>query len=251
MKRYNKNLANRSSNYRPFSERRYAKKAKTRLIFTLIATISLLYATLVWIIPGLIGQLAVINRLKDSPKGMAPISDNSTLAPPVLNIPYEATNTANISIKGYATPNTKVEVYVDEVLSQSADVLDDGSFTVSGITLTLGTNNLTGKTVNGNNKSLPSKNIRILYDNKKPKLDLTSPSDNQVIKGGDKKVTVSGATDPGNNVTVNSNKLIVDSSGNFSKLIEINDGDNNLTITTTDQAGNENSISRKVTYTSG
>lgn len=182
---------------------------------------------------------------------MAPISDNSTLAPPVLNIPYEATNTANISIKGYATPNTKVEVYVDEVLSQSADVLDDGSFTVSGITLTLGTNNLTGKTVNGNNKSLPSKNIRILYDNKKPKLDLTSPSDNQVIKGGDKKVTVSGATDPGNNVTVNSNKLIVDSSGNFSKLIEINDGDNNLTITTTDQAGNENSISRKVTYTSG
>jgi bacillopeptidase F len=100
------------------------------------------------------------------------------------------------------------------------------------------------------NKSLSSKPIYIYYSNEKPILEINSPSDNQTIKGGDKKVTVSGKTNSDKEIVININGImtIVGSDGSFSQNININEGDNNITITASDKTGNVTSESRKVIY---
>lgn len=209
------------------------------------------YALLAWILPAFIGGLSVLNRLKPSDKPIAQISDSTAIAPPVLNIPFESTNSGTINIKGYASAQNTVEIYLDDELKTRIISNDDGSFSSDDINLNFGTNNLYGKTVDDKgNKSLPSKTIRLYYDNEKPKLEIKEPEDNKTITGGDKKVTVSGTVDSQKSIKVSINdiKVIVNSNGDFSKVIDLNDGDNNITINATDTAGNNTQITRKVIY---
>ena len=246
MKRYQKY----NSRSKPLSVRRLEKKGKRRFIFTILFALFLLYASFTWILPTLVGGLSVINKFKPEEQIQTPISENATLAPPVLNIPYEATNTARIKIKGFSQAESKVEVYLDDELKTEVKVSSDGSFTTDEITLNLGTNNLSGKTIDEKgNKSLSSKPIRIIYENEKPTLDLREPADNSTVKG-DKKITVSGTTNVSKdiNVTANGIRLIVNSEGQFSQVLEINEGDNNIVVIAADTAGNSAQVTRKVTH---
>lgn len=238
-----------NSSYRPLSTRRKDRKAKKNIIWTVILIIFLLYALITWILPNLIGGLSLVNKLKSAPPSIVPIiNEDATLAPPVLNIPYEATNTGTIKIKGYASAQTQVDIYVDDQLKSTTTTDENGNFLAENIDLSLGTNTIYGKTSNDKANSLSSKPIRIIFTNEKPKLTLTSPSDGQLIKGGDKKVTVSGSTDSLDEVTANGLKIIVNSDGNFSQTFAINEGDNQISVVSRDSAGNQNQISLKVTY---
>ena len=234
----------------PFSVRRAERKTKNRLFFTIIIGIILIYAMLAWILPSLIGSLSLINRFKPASKKEISVSESSTLAPPVLNIPYEATNTATIKVSGYTQPKLSVEIYLDNELQSTAKAQDDGSFTSDDVALNLGTNQISGKTIDEEgNKSFSSKPIKIMFNNEKPVLTLNEPQDNQIIKG-DKKVTVSGSVKANSDVslTINNIRVILNSDGNFSKVIEINEGDNNIVVIATDDSGNSTQISRKVTF---
>jgi hypothetical protein len=234
---------------RNFSDRRQTKTLKIKLVMIALLVLFLIYALFAWILPELIGGLSFLNRYKASSKPTSLISESPTLAPPVLNIPFEATNTATIRVKGYAQPLSKVEIYVDDELKDTTETSLDGNFNAESVDLSLGTNNVYGKTVDDkDNKSLPSKSIKVIYNNEKPKLDLSSPADDAKFKGGDQKVTVSGSTNPGNTLTANGLQIIVGTDGNFSQSIPISEGENNITITSTDSAGNTTSVSRKVTY---
>ncbi|MCL5783814.1 MAG: hypothetical protein M1142_00455 [Patescibacteria group bacterium] len=237
--------------YRSSFTKRRENKEKKRLIITLLIGAFLLYFLFSWFLPAFIGGLSLLNRFKTEPTKETPVAENATLAPPVLNIPFEATSTATIKIGGYSLPNTTVEIYVDDDLKTTAPTGGDGSFTADSIPLNLGTNNISGKTVDDKgNKSFSSKPIQIAYDNEKPKLDLTSPQDNQTIKGGDKKVVVSGTTDSDKDITITANgiRLIVNTDGSFSQSIDINDRGNTIVVVATDTAGNTTQITRAVTY---
>lgn len=244
MKRYRST----KSKFQSFSVRKLERKSRDKLIFSVILAAILLYFSFTWLIPTLVGQLSIINRLKSGPHQKKQV-ENASLAPPVLNIPYEATNTATIKISGFAQPNTKVDIYVDDKVEATIDVGEDGTFMAENIPLLLGVNNINGKTVDEKgSKSLSSKTIRIIYDNQKPRLEVSSPQDGQVIKGGDKKTTVSGVTEPGNDVWVNNIKVIVDFEGNFKQSIEVNDGENNLEIKASDKVGNTTILFRQLIY---
>lgn len=241
----------RSINYTPRSLRRLERKSKRNLFLSIGLIVFFLYLIIAWGLPALIGGLSVFNKFKPSSPKPSAIED-SAIAPPVLNIPYEATNSASIRISGYATPQAKVEIYLDDELKTVAETDENGNFTSDNVELALGNNNISSKTVLNSSgdikKSLASKSIRLIYSNEKPKLDLSSPSDNQQIKGGDKKITVSGTTDPSNNLTINGSTIILNQDGGFSKDIQINDGDNTITVVATDSIGNSTKIERKVNY---
>ena len=70
------------------------------------------------------------------------------------------------------------------------------------------------------------------------------------MTGGDKKVTVSGTTNTDKDVTIviNDTRVIVDSAGKFSKVINLNEGDNQIVIVATDTSGNSTQLTRQVTY---
>lgn len=193
----------------------------------------------------MIGQLSRLNKASNVTK----IEQNVELAPPVLNIPFEATNSASIKIKGFTTANSKVQIYLDDNLVDTQTSDTNGNFITNSIDLVMGTNNIYGKSIDENKQeSLPSKTIQIRYNNEKPELTIDEPNDGKEIKGGDKKVTIRGKTDPDNDVNINGLKVIINSDGTFSTTVDLNDGDNTLNITAKNSVGNSTSVSRKIIY---
>ena len=232
------------------SARRYARKSRTNFIVTLGITIFLLYATIQWILPTLISGIGfVTNIVKPSHKNVSQSSGNASLAPPVLNISFEATNSAQINIRGYGVPNSKIELFLDDQKKDTVHVSEDGSFEFKDIELTIGTNNIFGKSLDDKDQeSLPSKTFVIIYDNEKPPLEILEPEDNKKIQGGDRKVKISGQTETGAKIFVNDAQVIVDGEGKFSTEKSLNDGDNDFNIKSVDLAGNFTEISRRVNY---
>lgn len=238
-----------SSRYQYRNFKRAQNKSKQNFAVSLVIIITLLYITFAWILPNLIGGLGFIKNFTQPNKKVVNIETQTTLAPPVLNIPYEATNTAQISIDGYSTPDAKIELFVDDEKKDIVDVSSDGSFNIKNISLSLGTNNIYGKTIDDQNReSLASKTLKIIYDNEKPALSISEPEDNKTINGGDKKIKISGKTEIGANLYINNTQVIVDKEGNFSQTLDINEGDNNFNIKAVDQAFNTTEASRKVTF---
>ncbi len=208
-----------------------------------------MYVTLNWALPYFIGGIGIIKDTVQPVKKIVEKSENSLLAPPVLNIPFEATNSAEISIKGFGSENSKVKIFIDDEEKAITDVLSDGSFSTENISLNLGINNIYGKTVDETGKeSLPSKTIRITYAYEKPNLTINQPEDGKKIQGGDKKVTVSGKTDAGIKIYINNSQIIIDKDGNFSTDQPLNEGNNTITVKAVDIASNTTEIQRVVTY---
>lgn len=215
---------------------------------TLVVVTLLIYSTFTWVLPFFINSVGIVkNIVKPSQKVAVQSSQNAAIAPPVLNIPYEATNTAQITISGYGTPGSKVKLYMDDNPKQTTDVSGDGSFNFKNIDLSLGMNNISGTTLDDDSKeSLPSKTIKVIYNNEKPPLAISEPDDGKVVQGGDKKIKVSGKTNPGINIFVNGTQVIVDKDGNFNIDQSLNDGDNTISIKAVDNAFNTTEIQRKV-----
>lgn len=234
--------------YKPRSLRRLERRGNRNLIFSLILGLTLLYFLFSWGLPTLINSLSFFNKFKPSLSKQTQIDENA-IAPPVLNIPFEATNTATIRISGYTQPTSLVEIYFDDQLKEILESGDNGKFESGSLSLSIGTNNIYGKTVDEKgNKSTPSKLIKLIYSNEKPKLELSEPPDNHQIKGGDKKLRVSGKTDPLSSVTVNGQTMIVTVEGNFSTEISLNDGENIITVAAISPIGNSTSLQRRVTF---
>lgn len=233
--------------YRYRAARKAAKKNKYNFLATIIIIFFLLFVTLNWILPNLISGLGFLRGTlaPQTPKKIA--ASSSTLAPPVLNIPYEATNSAQIPVKGYATPKTKVIIFVDEKQAGETESLEDGSFEVKNISLNLGSNSIFGKTKEAETESLPSKTIKVFFDSEKPFLDIYEPGDNTEAHG-DKKIKVSGKTESGAKIFVNDQRAITNSDNTFSLDYPLNEGANTISIRATDTASNSTETERKVIY---
>ena len=243
-------MAYRSYRYRSRALRRTAQRSKRNFIISLVLITVFSYLVLLWILPNFIGLLgSVKNFIHPSEKKVNLEKLLTTLAPPVLNILYEATSTAQINIQGYSSPNLKVKLFVDDEEKQTTDVSPDGSFVFQNIDLRIGTNNIYGKTIDEQgSESLPSKTLKIIFDNEKPSLDLSEPEDGKKIQG-ERKIKFSGKTEIGAKVYISGNQVIVDKDGNFSSNQSLNDGDNNFTIKAQDSAQNFNEISRRINFT--
>lgn len=224
------------------------RKNNRNFLATLIIIAILLYVALSWALPNLINVLGTASKVfKQTPKTES-ISDKASLAPPVLFIPYEATNTAKINIKGYALSGSKVKIFLDNELKDEAEVANDGSFLTEKIELNLGTNDIFGKTLDDKgNESLSSKIVKVIFDNEKPVLEITEPEDNKEIKDN-KKVKISGKTEVGTQVFINSGQIIIDSEGKFQTELSLSDGENIFTIKAEDKATNYTEIIRRVLF---
>jgi parallel beta-helix repeat protein len=71
-------------------------------------------------------------------------------------------------------------------------------------------------------------------------LEIISPAPDTETR--DEKISVSGLTDPGASITINSLNLTAKGNGSFSAEIELVDGNNNIEITAVDDVGNSKKI---------
>lgn len=235
------------SSLKPRSIRRIERKNKKNLIRSLILSGLVLFIFFFWGLPFLITKLSVVNKSKISLTNNR--KDYVELAPPVLNIPIEATNSSRLQIMGFGSPKSKVQIFSNNELKITTDVLDDGSF-LGFFELSQGENFIFGKTLDDKGQlSLGSKAIRLIYSDEKPFLEIFEPEDNKQIQGGDRKITIKGKTDPSNSLTVNGNIVIVGFDGNFETSLSLSDGENQISIQVTNSFGNSTIITRKATYT--
>lgn len=242
------------SAFKPRSVKKLERRARNKILGAILIIFFSGFILINWGLPAIIGSLSIFNKTKHTTVTNNPI-ENPAIAPPVLNIPFESTNSAQLKISGYSTAKSKVEIYLDDDLKTTVETDESGNFTTDTITLSEGTNNIYGRSISedsGDNtsgkKSLASKTIKLLYSNEKPALEISEPEDNKQIKGGDKKVHVSGKTDPQNSVMVNGTTVIVSNDGSFSTDVSLNEGDNNIIITAQNIVQNTTKIERKVNY---
>ncbi len=133
------------SSYKPRSLRTRERKVKRNIIVSFILGIVLLYLVIFWVLPALLGGISFINKFKGKPK--PDTIEDSAIAPPVLNIPFESTSSARMRISGYASTDSEVEIYIDDSLKTTAKTEFDGRFNSDFVELSLGTNNIYGQTV--------------------------------------------------------------------------------------------------------
>ena len=79
-------------------------------------------------------------------------------------------------------------------------------------------------------------------------LTVTSPTDGQEVSAA--TITVKGQTVANADVAVNDKDLKADASGNFQTTLTLDEGDNDIFITASDQTGNFSDWEGTVTYTS-
>lgn len=235
--------------YRPRRIRRVSANSKKNVFVTFALILLLIYGALFWILPWFVNGLGFIKNYSNPPKKTENnILDDESLAPPIFTIPYEATNSSKITVSGYASYGTTVKIYVDETLEEEVETKEDSTFLAENINLKLGTNNINGKSTKSGKESLVSKNIKIVFDNDKPSLQLSEPEDNKPIQG-ERKIKISGKSEAGAKVFINNSQVIVNADGSFSSEKQLNDGENNFEIKAEDQATNSTIISRKVIFT--
>ncbi len=173
--------------------------------------------------------------------------DIAYIAPPVLNPMNEATKSAQIIVSGYAGDKQDIKLYVNGKFIDKTTVNKDKQFTFQNVPLEKGNNEIKAKALTDKDKESDySQILNINYIDKAPSLDINYPQDGQTISKGDSPITVKGKTDPGVKVTINDFWAISNDDGSFSYSLSLHDGDNDIKIIATDDAGNQTTKEIKI-----
>lgn len=177
------------------------------------------------------------------------INKSSFVAPPVLDPLPQATNSAKTNVSGKTFSKQLVFLYVNNNRVDETSADENGNFLFEEVPLDKGENLILAKTKNKEDKESDfSDEQTIIVRTDKPELSIDSPTDGQSFSKADKTIIVKGKTNIGNKVTVNDFWAIVDDNGQYSYNLTLQDGENSVKIVSTDQAGNTEEKTIKVTY---
>lgn len=172
------------------------------------------------------------------------------ITPPILTLPFDATNSAQVTIKGSGAPSLKVYLGVNGSLDLDTKASDKGDFTFPVVTLTNGENILQAYAEDDQgNRSDGSEVLKITLITDAPVLEISEPQDGLLVTQRKQSVvSVKGKTDPGNKVYLQNQFLFVASDGLFSGSYQLQQGDNLLQIKSVNSGGNESLKEINVKY---
>ena len=226
------------------------KKTKKTIILSTIGIIIIMFIMLKFGLEFLVNFSLFISNSKNQQTAVSTNQINY-IAPPILNPLPNATNSAQIIISGKALKNQTIYLYINNNQQDQVQTDPDGNFTFSE-TLNAGDNQIKTLAQSNNKKSDYSNEFDVIYKNNKPTLDVSSPSDGQSFNknqvGTGNSIEVTGKTDAGVSVTVNGFWAVIDINNNFSYTLPLQNGDNQIKIIATDQAGNKTEKDLKVNY---
>lgn len=180
-----------------------------------------------------------------------PTEKEDTLAPPP---PYfygspKATNRPTISLSGFSEPGSKVRVFANGPEAASAISDATGTFTVENIELIEGKNTIYARAEdNFQNQSQKSQVLEIIYDTKKPKIEVIEPKDDATVRNLNQRVTVKGTVDEICEVRVNDKLAITRPDNSFELLLGVDEGEVKIKVEATDEAGNKESKEITIKY---
>lgn len=223
------------------------EQTKHTIVVSTIGSI-LIIAGLIFLGPKVLSSMSLLVQSNNdsSTKSQTDVIVTS----PILDPLPISTNSAQMIVSGQAQKNRKIKLFVNDTNMGEKDTDSDGSFRFTNVKLSDGENVVKATSLAGDKESNSSRTQTVRYMSKAPTLTVDSPTDNQEIHGGDKKVSISGKTDSGIQVTINGVYALSKPDGSFSFTLAISDGDNTITIVASDDAGNQTQIVRHVKYSS-
>lgn len=226
-------------------EKRLERKTKINLFLTVVGIIFILYAVMRFGVPLIADFGLLLSGNKDT-QGQKN-KQGSFLSPPVIDPMPPATNSAKIIVSGKANKDADIEIYLNDVLEDNITTDSKGEFSAIEV-IEPGQNTVKARIDKDGKKSAYSDVITITFNKTAPKISLNSPTDGQKFEKEHSNANVSGSIDVNGTVTVNGFWAVIDQNNNFSYSLPLKNGDNEIKIIATDQAGNQSEKVIKVNY---
>ena len=233
----------RRSRLKKYSE----KKTRKTIILSIIGIIIILYILFKFGIDFLVNFSLFISGSRSQSNSSTITNQINFVSAPILNPLPPATNSAEIIISGSSSKGETIYLYINNSIVDQTQTDEKGVFHFVE-NLGKGSNLINAKAEYKNSKSSLSDSFNVLFINSSPTLNISSPQDGESFKKDQNSVTVSGKTDPGISVTVNGFWAVIDDNNNFSYNLPLQNGDNQIKIIATDQAGNKTEKDLKVNY---
>lgn len=168
-------------------------------------------------------------------------SNQDTLPPqvPIIAAPATATTQELLTVSGYGEPESTIYLLLNGSVASETVVASDGTFS-QDITLPEGANSVSAYAKDAaGNESVTSTQYTITRDTTAPELVIEQPTAGQSFKlATNQSITVSGTTESRAKITVNGRLTLADMEGKFSTTYFLQEGENELTLVATDEAGN-------------
>ena len=222
------------------------KKLKNKIAVYLIVFFLVVYFIFTYGIRLLLNTSSFISGLfpQPSPKPLSK-TEESFSSIDISSIP-QATNSAKIIVSGSTLSFDILDFYLNEKKVKEIESSSD-IFSEEIGDLEKGDNSIYIRARSEDNRTIKKTIIyKVFYKNEKPKLEITEPSDN--FSTSNQEIKIKGSTDKETYVHINDLPVIVDANGNFETSIRLKDGDNQITATAQDIAGNTETKTLKVTY---
>lgn len=228
-------------------EKKVDEEITKKTIFLGIATVLVFILIMIFGLPLLIKFSIILGDLKNKKNSEITEKVLPPMAPRII-LPFEATNSSRIAINGLAEKGLTVELLKNEVSIGKSVVNDSGEFVFGDILLDQGESVFTAIAISDKaGSSEPSKETKILFDDKAPDLLMSNPLE-ESVKVSSPDFDVIGQSEKGVSVTVNGRLAMVDDSGKFKIKLQLNTGKNDVEIVVKDNAGNETRKKIVITY---
>lgn len=236
---------NKKSRLARIEEKRQLRQAAVFAFATLVLLLFILFRG----IPGLIKLAEWFTERKTAKPNFTKEDLIPPLAP-IIEIPFEATSTPQINLKGISEPSSLVRIIINNEQKKETKTDDNGQFLFTSISLRQGVNTFKAKAIdNSQNESDYSKEFVIIFDDQAPQLEITQPNENEHFFEKNKEIKIEGNVNETAVILINNRIASLDQNGNFSLYYELKDGENNFEIIAEDKAGNKTKKNLKVFYT--
>lgn len=223
------------------------KKNKNTIWLSVIGIVLVLFILFKFGIEALINFSLFLGGNKNSQNLKSSSNQFNFVASPILDPLPTATNSAKITISGVSDKDRIITVYINNKKVDEIETDNKGHFSTDE-NLVKGENVINVKAKYKEKQSDLSNSYNVIYKNSAPKLELTSPNDGQTFNKDQNKANVSGQTDSDVTITINGFWAVIDDNNNFSYILPLQNGDNQIKIEAIDQAGNKTEKTIKVNY---
>lgn len=223
-------------------------KQQKRLILAIAGTVGILIFFVLFGVKILIGFSVFVDSIRgNSPSNVQP--QQAIVLPPTLDPLPIATFSSSLRVSGAGKSGLTAIVFDNNKELKKTTVAGNGVYSLQLPPLKEGNHILTVKLADNSGKmSESSMPISVQIKITKPVLTIDSPDDNATVTGDSNFVPIKGTTENDTTVTVNSRIAVVKTDNSFVYSYPLQDGDNTISITATDVAGNQTTIERKISY---
>jgi hypothetical protein len=205
------------------------------LIGAIIGLVALMFLSFTFFAPAIGSVFGFLSKYRNQ--------DTSTKInpnPPLLSEVPNATKEKQITIRGYSQEGMVIKLFVNGPEKAETVTGTDGMFTFDNVGLIKGRNLVFAKAVDSNNaESEKSETHVVNVDTEDPKIVIASPAEGEVVKNLNKRIKVEGTLNEEAVVKINGQTAIVKPDFSFEGLIGVDEGDVEIKIVATDEAGNE------------